>query len=107
LEALLHGCRELLDKKWTLNEQSMVQIQKVLSKHRALNQIVLHNHYYQKHALKINKNTWFNLNFLNNVSCTGKFSPTFDLKKMILTFSQDFSWERAQVCQISKRKESK
>ncbi len=52
LEAMLHGCRELLDKKWTLNEQSMVQTQKVLSKHRALNQIVLHNHYYQKHALK-------------------------------------------------------
>jgi hypothetical protein len=56
LEALLHGCRELLDKKWRLNEQSMVQIQKVLSKHRALNKIVLHNHYYQKHAFKNKKN---------------------------------------------------
>jgi hypothetical protein len=34
----------------------MVQIQKVLSKHHALNQIVLHNHSYQKHALKKIKN---------------------------------------------------
>jgi hypothetical protein len=42
----------IIRQKWTLNEQSMVQIQKVLSKHQALNPIVLHNHYYQKHALK-------------------------------------------------------
>jgi hypothetical protein len=68
----------------------MVQIQKVLSKHRALNQIVLHNHYYQKHAFKKKKILGFNLNFLNNVSFTGKFSSIFELKKKDFDFFKGF-----------------
>jgi hypothetical protein len=30
---------------------------------------------------------------LASVSCTGDFSPNFDLKNMISTYTKDFSWK--------------
>jgi hypothetical protein len=46
--------------------------------------------------------------FRTSVSFHGKFSPNFDLKNMILTYTKDFSWEkRAQICQISIYENSK
>jgi hypothetical protein len=39
------------------------------------------------------------------VSLTGKLSPNFNLKNMILPYTKDFSWKQMnQICQILKKK---
>jgi hypothetical protein len=39
----------------------------------------------------------------NRISFTGEFSPNFDLKNMISTYTNDFSWKKmAQIRQMLK-----
>jgi hypothetical protein len=39
-----------------------------------------------------------------SVSCGGEFSPNFDLKNMISTYTKDFSWKKlTQILQILKK----
>jgi len=41
----------------------------------------------------------------SSFSCSGEFSPNFDLKNMISTYTKDFSWKNlTQILQILKRK---